>query len=300
MDIESKIWRTSDTGIRVHVFVDGTALCRKSIKLSPYRESLGEGYDYCEAHDGVFKVCASCDKKFNAAIEAAEVTPAPAEASAETGGTQEKTVATSKELLKAREQGAEVRYGSDRVEYSPRYKGDRLPWLWTGERESVRYPAGYCRAVFPSAPVPVEVPAEPVKRAPRVIDPKPVGSTPITVNKEDELSSRAKEGPLTAQQIEILDAVSSGKTHGVVARQYGMTRGWVSNHMVSVVAKMKTRNSAESIAIYTRHKAFLDVADMLLAARVRHPVDAAEDHVNHVLTGLAETYRAAARNMLPE
>lgn len=113
------------------------------------------------------------------------------------------------------------------------------------------------------------------------------------------ISSRVKEGPLTAQQIEILDAVSQGKTHGEVGRQFNRTRAWTSQHMMSVVAKMKARNSAEAIAIYSRHKAYLDVADMLLAARVRHPVDAAEDHVNHVLTGLAETYRAAARNMLP-
>lgn len=113
------------------------------------------------------------------------------------------------------------------------------------------------------------------------------------------MSSRDKTGPLTAQQIEILDAVAGGKTHGAVAREMGRSRAWASNHMVSIVAKMSARNSAEAIAVYTRQKAFMDVADMLLAARVRHPVDAADDHLNHVLTGLAETYRAAARNMLP-
>lgn len=67
MDIESKIWNYSNTGTKLHAFLDGVAICRSSIRR-PGAEHTA--LDYCEAKS--HSVCATCDTKFNAAIERAE------------------------------------------------------------------------------------------------------------------------------------------------------------------------------------------------------------------------------------
>jgi len=66
MNIESKIWNYSPTGTKVHAFgADGSALCRSSIVRS------AEGaIDYSEAKG--HPMCASCDRKFEARVAAAE------------------------------------------------------------------------------------------------------------------------------------------------------------------------------------------------------------------------------------
>lgn len=67
MDIESKIWNYTNTGTKVHAFINGTALCRKSITRTG---ADNNALTYCEAKGD--RLCATCDKKFNAAIERAE------------------------------------------------------------------------------------------------------------------------------------------------------------------------------------------------------------------------------------
>jgi hypothetical protein len=77
MNVESKIWKYSNTGTTVHCFDGGVALCNSNIR----RFTSDAGIDYSEARDG-HKFCTKCDTKFNAIIEAAEaetVAETPAE-----------------------------------------------------------------------------------------------------------------------------------------------------------------------------------------------------------------------------
>jgi DNA-binding CsgD family transcriptional regulator len=76
VDIESKIWALSSTGTKLHAFDGGRALCRKNV-LESYSFKTYGGWDFCEAQQAVHPVCTACMAKFNAAIEVAEVTPAP-------------------------------------------------------------------------------------------------------------------------------------------------------------------------------------------------------------------------------
>jgi hypothetical protein len=66
MDIESKIWNYSNAGTKMHVFVDGVAMCRSSIR----RDCPLMNVDYTTAKDR--EMCGACDKKFNAAVELTE------------------------------------------------------------------------------------------------------------------------------------------------------------------------------------------------------------------------------------
>ena len=68
-------------------------------------------------------------------------------------------MATSKELLKDTANGAEVRisfpsggHGHTSLEYSPRHKGDREPWVKAEGHHVYRYTAARCVAVWPEAP----------------------------------------------------------------------------------------------------------------------------------------------------
>jgi DNA-binding CsgD family transcriptional regulator len=72
MDIESKIWNYSNTGMKLHAFLDGTALCRSSIRRPGAEDTA---LDYCEAK--THQLCAACDTKFNAAVERAEASMQP-------------------------------------------------------------------------------------------------------------------------------------------------------------------------------------------------------------------------------
>lgn len=66
-------------------------------------------------------------------------------------------MATSAELLKAIETGAEIRITiageptGGLVKYSPRYKGDKKPWAYPEGRHIYRYMARECDAVTPAA-----------------------------------------------------------------------------------------------------------------------------------------------------
>lgn len=72
-------------------------------------------------------------------------------------------MATSKELIKAQDNGAEIRVqnaSGSKVEYAPRVKGDRSPWVYREGTAWYRYTAARCVAVTPKLePVVDEAPA---------------------------------------------------------------------------------------------------------------------------------------------
>lgn len=62
-------------------------------------------------------------------------------------------MSTTKELLKARDEGAEIRVcliNGDTVEYAPRQSGDRKPWRCKDGLPWKRYTAAECIAVSPN------------------------------------------------------------------------------------------------------------------------------------------------------
>lgn len=53
-------------------------------------------------------------------------------------------MATTSELLKEQRAGAEILHNGAPVEYAPRQKGDRQPWIYSGD--GARYTAAQCHA----------------------------------------------------------------------------------------------------------------------------------------------------------
>jgi len=72
-DIETKMWGHSNTGTKVHGYLNGKALCRSSIN-----QPTSASVDYFGAKDAFGdRICANCYKKFNAAIERYEASMMP-------------------------------------------------------------------------------------------------------------------------------------------------------------------------------------------------------------------------------
>jgi hypothetical protein len=67
IDIEAKIWKFSNTGMKMHCFDGGVALCNSNIR----RFASDAGIDYSEAQVN-YNLCFRCVIRFEAAIEAAE------------------------------------------------------------------------------------------------------------------------------------------------------------------------------------------------------------------------------------
>jgi len=72
VDIDTRVWNYSNTGTKLHAFLNGVAICRSSIRR-PGAEHTA--LDYCEARS--HQMCATCDKRFNAAIERIEASMEP-------------------------------------------------------------------------------------------------------------------------------------------------------------------------------------------------------------------------------
>lgn len=225
-------------------------------------------------------------------------------------------MATSKELLKSQENGAEIRitiYGEPTgglVQYAPRHKGDRHAWVYTAsDGKEYRYQARDCSAA--PAPVVEETP-EPVAET-ACICPAPVDAdhshewscprrtTETPENREDDMNERRKtEGPLTPTQRRILDSLSSGRRQTEIALELRKSTQYVSGEVAIIVGKMGARTTVEAVRIYGQAIAYKRAADELRAATIPEPSGPEEKHVNHVLTAIAQLYQGWHDVRMPE
>jgi DNA-directed RNA polymerase subunit M/transcription elongation factor TFIIS len=67
MNVTDKIWKFSNTGMKMHCFDNGKALCNSNIR----RFASDAGIDYSEAQVN-YNLCARCETKFETAVEATE------------------------------------------------------------------------------------------------------------------------------------------------------------------------------------------------------------------------------------
>lgn len=106
-------------------------------------------------------------------------------------------------------------------------------------------------------------------------------------------------GELSPIQVQTLKLLASGLDHREVAERIGRSRVSVTQNGGAIVAKMGARNTAHAVAIYSRYEAYHSAAAQLERARLPSPLGEAEEHVNHVLEGLAAALRATGDRLLP-
>jgi hypothetical protein len=237
-------------------------------------------------------------------------------------------MATSAELIKARDNGAQILHNDTPVEYSPRYKGDRSPWAYRENTTVYRYMARECVAVYPA---PVETPApKPTPRA--LVAPEPCTGTccehtlPACIctvrtdyhddacrafqtaalapdNKENDMASETttRTGPLTDLQKSIMTGLMQGKTNYEVGEDHGKGRTHTANIIAAAVAKMGCDTSRQAIAMLATHNAYLEAAALIEADAkgLRSNNNASDDYVAAFLADLAKVLRSRAAKLLP-
>lgn len=243
-------------------------------------------------------------------------------------------MATSAELLKAIKGGAEVRivfssgdHGHTALEYSPRYKGDRQPWVKHVGSEAERYSAGQCAAVYPK--VAIEQETAPVmgeefdaKAAPVCICPvrtdyhsldcmtfRAAHSATDTHTEEND-SVSIKEGPLTERQIHILNHLRAGKRHEEIAKAWATVPGGdgeprtitvsvVKQECQTITAKFGASTVMQAVSLWATAQAYREAATLIDSHRSTEPDNEVDQHVDYVLNGLAQILRERADRLTP-
>lgn len=113
---------------------------------------------------------------------------------------------------------------------------------------------------------------------------------------------RKNRGPLTPFQIKLMDHLSAGGTQEAAAKQHGCSTGHVCAETGLARQKLRAATTAHACTLWSVRRAYLEAADLLDQSSRAHPQKdgVAEDHVNHVLTALAETLRERAAALLPK
>lgn len=112
-------------------------------------------------------------------------------------------------------------------------------------------------------------------------------------------SSRPTTGPLTRRQTQVMDLLLDDRRQTEVAAALSVSPPYVSEEAQLAVRKLKARTLNGGVAAYATAKAYLEAAELIETSRPEQSEGAADDHVWHVLTGIARTLRERAGRLLP-
>lgn len=109
-----------------------------------------------------------------------------------------------------------------------------------------------------------------------------------------------KDGPLTERQTRILELLQGGKRHKDITRLTGMGPTVVRQEAVNIINKLGSTTTAQAVSTYATATAYRNAGAQVLSVRIKDPVDATEEHVNHVLEGIAALFQSWSHNRLPK
>ena len=98
-------------------------------------------------------------------------------------------------------------------------------------------------------------------------------------------------GPLTERQTRILDHMTNGHRYQKIGSLMGLTVHQVKLEAHAIIRKMGTKTAQEALAQYATARAYRNAAAQVRSGKVWSPVDETEEHVNHVLDGIADLLR---------
>lgn len=100
-----------------------------------------------------------------------------------------------------------------------------------------------------------------------------------------------KDGPLTERQERILELLAKGDRHKQIASKLRVTIPVIRMETRVIVTKFGAQTTAQALAKYATGTAYRNAAAQVLSGRIAQPVDETEEHVNHVLEGIAALFR---------
>jgi DNA-binding CsgD family transcriptional regulator len=109
------------------------------------------------------------------------------------------------------------------------------------------------------------------------------------------------EGPLTERQLTVLDGLTTGLRHAEISKTHGINLTVVRQEAAAIVRKMRCSTSAHAVAVYSQAVTYRSVAKRLRDGMIRDAQGfVTDEHVNHVLDGLALIYEERAASRLPK
>lgn len=110
-----------------------------------------------------------------------------------------------------------------------------------------------------------------------------------------------KDGPITPRQARIIELASAGMRQNEIARKLEVSYPVIRMEVTAIVQKFKADSSGQVYALHARAEAYLSAAELIETGRPLHPEsDEVDNHVWHVLTGLACILRERAAALLPK
>lgn len=107
-------------------------------------------------------------------------------------------------------------------------------------------------------------------------------------------------GPLTDRQTDILDAFADGLRGMQIATRLGVSVPLVRREVMHITAKLKADTFTQATRIYATAQAYRNAAAQVRGGRIWSPVGETEEHVNHVLNGIADLFDDWAAQRLPK
>lgn len=108
------------------------------------------------------------------------------------------------------------------------------------------------------------------------------------------------QGPFTERQERIVEGLMEGLTLKEIARRTGISLSTVGQENTTIIRKMKSRKVSQAVGIYAYAEAYRNAAAQVLSVRVPAPDNEVDEHVNHVLEGIAHLFQDWAAQRLPK
>jgi hypothetical protein len=95
----------------------------------------------------------------------------------------------------------------------------------------------------------------------------------------------------------LIENLAKGRGHKELATELGVSRTAVTARLARIKDEQNVSTTAELLVRFGQRTAFLSAAEALLQSRLENPVGEAEEHVNHVMEGLAGYLRGRAQSI---
>lgn len=336
--MDQKIWNLTDTGVVFHVFKeDGTAQCRKTTKVAPYRQPDTESHvDRIAAQPLGYRKCASCAKKEAAFRDRAEASMQPSDGEGDCLPPAEAApVKRAPRVIDPKPVGSVVidapactcpvlerkYYGGDKPHHpccalsEGEPCGVRLLDFRSSRFIYCTKPKGHDKAhgrhvVTEDAPAHNPAPACTCTNHPGFQKHGYHLATCPTDSKEND-DVTIKDGPLTERQIFIINRLRAGKRHEEIAKSWATVPGGgeeprtitvsvVKQECQIITAKFGTATVTQAVSLWATAQAYRETATLIGSHRPSHVDDETDVHVDHVLYGLMQILRERADRLTPQ
>lgn len=95
----------------------------------------------------------------------------------------------------------------------------------------------------------------------------------------------------------LIENLAKGRGHKELATELGISRTAVTARLARIKDEQKVSTTAELLVRFGQRTAFLSASEALLQQRLENPDGEAEEHVNHVMEGLARYLRDRAQSI---